>query len=60
MLLYLLSNYIKSQTTITIASYKVTLMMIKKNASFRDSELIKQSVIKLALMLGENKVSRKF
>ena len=55
-----LSNFIKPQTASTVASYEVALMMVKKNTSFRDGELIKQGAIKMAQVFGEDKVSRKF
>ena len=55
-----LSNFIKPQTTSTVASYEIALMMVKKSRSFRDGELVKQGAIKMAQVFGEDKAARKF
>ena len=55
-----LSSFIKPQTTSTVASYEIALMLLKKSKSFRDGELVKQCAIKMAHVFGEDKVARKF
>ena len=55
-----LSSFIKPQTTSTVTSYKITLMLLKKSKSFRDGELVKQCAIKMVHVFGEGKVARKF
>ena len=39
-----LSSFIKPQTTNTLASYEIALMLFKKSKSFRDGKLVKQCV----------------
>ena len=55
-----LSSFIKPQTTSTVASYEIALMLLRKSKSFRDGELIKQCAIKEAHVFGEDKIARKF
>ena len=43
-----------------MALYDITLMLLKKSESFRDGELVKQCVIKMARVFREDKVARKF
>ena len=43
-----------------MTSYEIALMLLKKNESFGDGELLKQCAIKMAHVFGEGKVSRKF
>ena len=55
-----LNSFIKPQTTSTVASYEIALLLLKKSKSFRDGELVKQCAIKMAHVSGEDKVARKF
>ena len=55
-----LSSFLKSQTTSTVASYKIALILLKKSKPLRDGELVKQCAIQIAHVFGEDKVARKF
>ena len=55
-----LSSFIKPQTTSTVATYEIALMLLRKSKSYRDGELVKQCAIKMAHMFEEDKVARKF
>ena len=55
-----MSSFVKPQTTSTVASYKIALMLLKKSKPFRDGELVKQYAIQIAHVFGEDKVARKF
>ena len=43
-----------------MASHEIALMLLKESKSFRDGKLVKQCAIKMAHVLGEDKVARKF
>ena len=55
-----LISFIKPQTTNTVASYEIALMLFKESKSFRDSKLVKQCAIKMARVFWEDRVARKF
>ena len=55
-----LSSFIKPQTTDTVASYEIALMLLKESKSFRDGKLVKHCAIKMAHVFGEDKVAGKF
>ena len=55
-----LSSFVKSQTTSTVASHKIALILLKKSKPLRDGELVKQCAIQIAHVFGEDKVARKF
>ena len=54
-----LSSFIKPQTTNTVASYEIALMLFKKSKSFRDGKLVKLCD-KNGTCVWEYRVARKF